>query len=134
MYRRSLLAAALVAFPLLAIAGCAQTAAPAPRTLVVFFTADSAALDSPAQAAIQQAAEAVRANPAAIAHIRGFAAPDAGSDAFNKSLSQTRAQAVADALTVAGVPTARIRMESRGAVAYDLMPTESRRVEIVIGA
>ena len=128
MYRRFLLAASL-----LAIAGCARMAAPAPRTLVVFFTADSAALDPAAQAAIQQAAEVVHPNPSATVHVRGFAAPDSGSKQFNKSLSDTRAQAVADALVNAGVPRARLRMESRGAVPYDLMPTESRRVEIVIG-
>ena len=132
MYRRCLLAASLFA-PLLAIDGCAQTAAPASRTMVVFFTADSAALDPAAQAAIQQAADAVHASPSATVHVRGFAAPDSGSSVFNKSLSNTRAQAVADALVNAGVPRPRLHMESRGAVPYDLMPTESRRVEIVIG-
>ena len=128
MDRRFLLAA-----PIFALAGCAQMATPAPRTVVVFFTADSASLDPAAQAAIQQAAEAVRTNPSAIVHVRGFAAPDSGSAAFNKSLSETRAQAVADALVNAGVSRGRLRMESRGAVPFDLMPTEARRVEIVIG-
>ena len=40
---------------------------------------------------------------------------------------------LADALVQAGVPRIKITMETRGAVAYELMPTESRRVEILIG-
>jgi outer membrane protein OmpA-like peptidoglycan-associated protein len=129
MHRRFLLAASLVA-----VAGCTQHSAVTPaRNIVVFFTADSAALDGKAQDAIRQAADSARADPSALAHVRGFAAPDTGTAAFNKSLSQTRAQAVADALVAADVPPRRIRMESRGAVAFDLMPTESRRVEIIIG-
>ncbi len=129
MLRRHLLAASL-----LAIAGCAQTQpASAPITVVVFFTADSAALDTPAQAAIEQAATTAIQRANATVHVRGFAAPDAGSAAFNRSLSNTRAQAVADALSQAGVPRTRIQLETRGAIPYDLMPTESRRVEIVVG-
>lgn len=129
MHRRFLLAASLVA-----VTGCMQRPAVAPaRSIVVFFTADSAALDPDAQNAIRQAADSASAYPTALARVRGFAAPDTGTAAFNKSLSQTRAQAVADALVAAGVAPGRIRMESRGAVAFDLMPTESRRVEIMIG-
>lgn len=129
MFRRHLLAVSL-----LAIAGCAQNQpALTTVTVVVFFTADSAALDTSAQAAIEQAAMTAVQRPNATVHVRGFAAPDSGSAAFNRSLSNTRAQAVADALVQAAVPRIQIRLETRGAVAYDLMPTESRRVEIVVG-
>ena len=65
--------------------------------------------------------------------VRGFAAPDAGTAEFNKVLAQARAQNVADALVTAGVPKSRIQITSRGAVSFSLMPTESRRVEIVVG-
>jgi outer membrane protein OmpA-like peptidoglycan-associated protein len=100
---------------------------------VVFFTADSAALDEPARAIIRKVAEAARANPSAPVQVRGFAAPDTGSPAFNSILSRARAQNVADGLVAAGVPQRRVRIESRGAVPFEMMPTEARRVEIVIG-
>ena len=130
MFRRSLFAACL-----LTIAGCAQTPpAATTRTVVVFFTADSAALDQAAQSAVTEAASFAQQHPTTPVHVRGFATPDAGSPAFNRSLANTRAQGVANALVQAGVPRARLSMENRGAVAYDLMPTESRRVEIVIGS
>ena len=130
MFRRSLFAACL-----LTIAGCTQTPpAATTRTVVVFFTADSAALDQAAQSAVIEAATFAQQHPTAAVRVRGFATPDAGSPAFNRSLANTRAQGVADALVQAGVPRARLNMENRGAVAYDLMPTESRRVEIVIGS
>ena len=122
----------LVLAPTLALAACMQPGAPARSTAVVFFTADSASLDPGAQAAIEQMAAAVRADTMAVAHVRGFAAADTGTAAFNKSLAQTRAQRVADALVAAGVAQGRIRIESRGAVPFDLMPTEARRVEIVV--
>lgn len=134
--RRSVLTASLLATSLLAVAGCAQTSSgsvPATSTVVVFFTADSAALDPAAQAAIQQAAATAKQRPNAGVHVRGFAAPDAGSAAFNESLSRTRAEAVVDALVNAGVQRIRVLTETRGAVPYGLMPTESRRVEIVVG-
>ncbi len=129
MLRRSLFAVCL-----LSIAGCAQMPpAPPARTVVVFFTPDSAALDSAAQSAITEVSSLATQNPGAIVHVRGFAAPDAGSTAFNNALANTRAQGVADALAQAGVPRGRISMETRGPVAYELMPTESRRVEIMVG-
>lgn len=134
MFRRSLFATCL-----LTVAGCAQMSPPptpalATRTVVVFFTADSAALDQAAQSAIAEAANTAKQRPNATIRVRGFAAPDAGSPAFNQSLANTRAQGVADALVQAGVPRIQLRMESRGAVAYEMMPTESRRVEILIGS
>lgn len=130
MFRRSLFAVCL-----LTIAGCAQTSpVPATRTVVVFFTADSAALDQAAQSAITEASSLAKQRPNAVVHVRGFTAPDAGSPAFNRSLANTRAQGVADALVQAGVPRSQLSMETRGAVAYELMPTESRRVEVLIGS
>ncbi len=135
MFRRRFLLATLLVSSLLA-SGCAQTAGQSgttTSTVVVFFTADSASLDSSAQAAIQQAAMTAKQRPNATVHVRGFAAPDSGSVAFNQSLSQTRAQGVVDSLVNAGVPRIQISTETRGAVPFELMPTESRRVEIVIG-
>src|SRR3954453_5355277 len=109
MRRRSLLIA-VSSF----VAGCVQPAAQAPASrVVVFFTADSAALDDPALGSIRQAAEVPRENPSAPVQVLGFAAPDTGTTAFNRALAQARAQGVADALVASGVPSARIRVASR---------------------
>jgi outer membrane protein OmpA-like peptidoglycan-associated protein len=131
VFRRLVLAAALLS----SFAACARApgSAEGPRT-VVFFTADSAGLDDGALAVIRQAAEAARTNPSLPVRVVGFAAPDTGSPAYNKELARARAQNVADALVAAGVPQTRLRLESRGATSFEMMPTESRRVDIVIGA
>jgi len=127
--RRHLLLAAL---PLL-LAGCQATPpGPAART-VVFFNADSAALDENAQEIVAQAATIAKDRPGAGVRVRGFAAPDSGTPAFNKSLAAARAQHVADHLMASGVARGRIRIESRAAVPFESFPTEARRVEIVIG-
>ena len=125
---------AFAVLPLLALVACQapQPSGPAPAT-VVFFNADSAALDEKAQAIVAQAAGLAKERPAAAVRVRGFAAPDSGTAAFNKALAGLRAQNVADNLAAAGVERGRIRIESRGAVPFDSFPTESRRVEIVIG-
>ncbi|MEN0074230.1 MAG: OmpA family protein [Paracraurococcus sp.] len=126
---------ALAALPLLALAACQQPEpAPAPAPVsVVFFNADSAALDDNAVGVIEQAAAVAGQRPGQPVRVRGFAAPDSGTGAFNKALATARAQQVADRLVEAGVERGRVRIEPRGAVPFDSMPTESRRVEIVIG-
>jgi outer membrane protein OmpA-like peptidoglycan-associated protein len=125
---------AFAVLPLLALAACQAPEPPAPAPVtVVFFNADSAALDENAQAIVTQAAGLAKDRPTAPVRVRGFAAPDTGTAAFNKALATTRAQHVADHLAEAGVARSRIRIESRGAVPFDSFPTESRRVEIVIG-
>jgi outer membrane protein OmpA-like peptidoglycan-associated protein len=127
----------LLAAPILAgLAACtslpATTATDAPRA-VVFFTGDSAALDENAQQVIRRAAEMARSDPSAHVRVLGFAAPDTGTPAFNHVLAQARAQNVADGLVAAGVAPEHVRIQSRGAVPFEQMPTESRRVEIAVG-
>lgn len=127
----------LVAPFLAGLAACTQ-APPAPAAAdashaVVFFTADSAALDENARRVIQQASEVARSNPAAPVRVLGFAAPDTGTAAFNRALAQARAQNVADGLVAAGVARERVRIQPRGAVPFEQMPTEARRVEIAVG-
>jgi len=125
---------AFAVLPLLALAACQTPEPPAPAPVtVVFFTADSAALDPDAQGIVGQAAGLAKARPGVPVRVRGFAAPDTGTAAFNKALATLRAQHVADHLAEAGVERSRIRLESRGAVPFDSFPTESRRVEIVVG-
>lgn len=125
---------ALAAVPLL-LAACetAGTASTAqPQRFVVFFTEDSAALNENGEQVIASAAAAARAAPTAPIAVLGYAGP-AGSVAFNRALSDARARHVADHLAQRGVPASRIAIRPRGPVPFDIAPTESRRVEIVIG-
>jgi outer membrane protein OmpA-like peptidoglycan-associated protein len=97
----------------------------------VFFTADSATLDSEAQAVVRGAAERARATTGPIVVV-GFAGP-AGGAAYNRALSETRAQHVADLLISNGLPRERVRIVARGPVPFESVATESRRVEIRAG-
>ncbi len=123
---------AFAALPLL-LAACEApgTATPSQR-YVVFFTQDSAALDENGEQVVTLAATSAKAAPNARIRVLGYAGP-AGSVAFNKALSDTRARHVADHLVSQGVPQSRIQIVPRGPVPFELAPTESRRVEIVIG-
>ncbi len=122
----------LVALPILALAACqAPSQAPVSRS-VVFFTADSAAIDENAASLISDVAGRAKASPAVPIRVQGFTAPE-GSPGFNRSLAEARARHVAAHLVAAGVDRRRIRVEPRGPVSYELIPTESRRVEILLG-
>ncbi len=101
---------------------------------VVFFTDDSAAMGPEARAVVAEAAERARARPGVPVSVRGFTAPEGNpSPAFSRALAETRAQAVADALVANGVSQDRVRVEPRGATSFEMMPVESRRVEIHVG-
>ncbi len=132
MRRRYLFAA----LPLLGLAACqtpGTASRPASRT-VVYFTADSAALDENATALVEDVAERAKTMRSAPVRVRGFAAPDAtSSPAFNRSLAEARTRIVADQLVASGVDRTRIRLQPRGAVPFEQMAIESRRVEILIG-
>jgi outer membrane protein OmpA-like peptidoglycan-associated protein len=130
MTSRRLLAAA--ALPLLLAACEATTTAGTPPRFVVFFTEDSAALNENGEQVVIAAAAAAKSAPAAPVRVLGYAGP-AGSVAFNRALSDARARQVADELVKAGVGQARIQISPRGPVPFDSSPTESRRVEIVVG-
>lgn len=118
----------IAALPLLAVAACA-TQAPQ-RTQTVFFTADSAALEGEALAVVRMAART--AGSSGPVTVLGFAGP-VGGVAYNRALSEARAQYVADQLIAAGVARERIRIVPRGPVPFADVPTESRRVEIRVG-
>jgi outer membrane protein OmpA-like peptidoglycan-associated protein len=137
MFRRSALAAA-ASLPLLAaLAACGSRRGGEARQRalpVVFFTDDSAAMGPEARAVVAEAAERARARPGVPVAVRGFAAPDGiASPAFGRALAEARAQNVADALAASGVPRDRIRVQPRGPVPFEMMPVESRRVEIHLG-
>jgi len=132
---------------LLALAACADTPppvtamapAPAPaaapaapvdpnRALPIFFEPWSAALEEPAQVALREAANRIKANPRVPVLVVGFADPR-GSREANMILSRLRARVVADTLIEHGVPNARIRILYRGATP-GFESLESRRVEV----
>ena len=127
MRRRHLLATA----PALLAAACTAPAS-APPAITVFFTEDSASLEGEATEVVRRAAARARAGTAPVT-VLGFAGP-AGGAAFNRALSEARAQHVADVLAQNGVARERIRIVPRGPVPFEAVPTESRRVEIRIGA
>jgi outer membrane protein OmpA-like peptidoglycan-associated protein len=125
MRRRHLLAAAPVAL----VAACAPQ--PAMQTVSVFFMEDNSTLGDEAQAVVRRAAETARGTSGPIVVV-GFAGP-AGGAAYNRALSEARAQHVADLLVASGLPRDRVRIVARGPVPFASMPTESRRVEIRAG-
>lgn len=126
---------ALLAVPiLLGLAACQAPSASAPQEplRVVFFTEDSAALGDSGLAVVADAVALAKASPNAPVRVLGFAGP-AGSRAFNQALSNARARNVADTLVAQGIPVGRIQIGARGAVPFEMIPTESRRVEIRVG-
>jgi hypothetical protein len=122
----------LALLPLMASCGTLPTAATGEPTRVIFFTEDSAALDEAAQGIVASAASQAAEHPAAPVAVLGFADPDGGR-AYGRALSDARAQAVAEQLRINGVSPARITVSPRGAVPFEMMPLESRRVEIRVG-
>lgn len=126
MRRRHLFAAA----PALLAAACATQ--PTAQAVSVFFTADSSSLDGEAQAVVRAAAERARGSSGPVSVV-GFAGP-AGGAAYNRALSEARAQHVADLLVSSGVARDRVRIVARGPVPFESIATESRRVEIRPGS
>jgi len=127
MRRRNFLAAA----PVLLAAACA-TEDPQGRAITVFFTEDSAQLEPEAQDIVKGVANRAKTMAGPVS-VLGFAGP-AGGVAYNRALSEARAQHVADLLVQYGVARERIRIVPRGPVPFEAVATESRRVEIRIGA
>ncbi|WP_198371716.1 OmpA family protein [Roseomonas rosulenta] len=126
MRRRRFLAAA----PAALAAACATE--PVMPTVSVFFTEDSSTLDSEAQTLLRTVAMQARGTTGPIVVI-GYAGP-AGGAAYNRALSEARAQHVADLLISNGVARDRVRIVARGPVPFESVATESRRVEIRPGS
>jgi OOP family OmpA-OmpF porin len=75
------------------------------------FAFDSAKIDPQFYDELNEVAAVMKANPSAAGYIDGHT-DSVGTDAYNQSLSQRRAQAVRDYLVQAGVPASSL--ESRG--------------------
>lgn len=126
MRRRYLFAA----LPAVLAAACTTPSA-TPPAVTVFFTEDSAQLDAEAREVVRRTAAAARSGTGPV-QVLGFAGP-AGGAAYNRALSEARAQHVADLLMSNGVARERVRIVPRGPVPFEAVPTESRRVEIRVG-
>lgn len=111
---------------------------PAPRQLdlVVAFDFDSATLSAQGRALLDKLSEALVSERLAASRFRIEGHTDAaGSPAYNKSLSQRRAQAVVAYLTRQGVAAERLQAVGMGFEALLLqeqpLAAENRRVRIV---
>ncbi|MBV8911861.1 MAG: OmpA family protein [Acetobacteraceae bacterium] len=125
--RRALLVGAV-----LLLAGCVNPQSGGGADYVLFFTAQSAALDHPATLILDTAAAEAKAEPGSRIIVAGYA-DRIGTPQANQILSRLRAQVVADALVERGVSRGRITLRPRGATGGD-PGVESRRVEILIGS
>ena len=108
-----------------------------PENVVVMFGFDSSKIDVNAKAGIAKAIEAYKEFGTAIIQISGHA-DRAGTEAYNMKLGRARADAVAQAMGQAGIPSNLIRVVSFGE-SRPVVPTEdglreekNRRVEIGI--
>lgn len=103
----------------------------------ILFATDSSNVRPDLQRDLQAVASNLQAYPASTVQIVGHTDSDGGAD-YNQTLSERRANAVADVLLNAGIPFSRIQTFGRGEsqpVASNLNPqgkAQNRRVEIVI--
>jgi outer membrane protein OmpA-like peptidoglycan-associated protein len=102
----------------------------------VLFDTGRATLKPGATRDIDRLAQALKDNPNTRVKIEGFT-DSVGSESYNQELSERRAQAVANALQMRGVPLDRVQVEGLGKefpVASNDTPAgrqQNRRVEIV---
>jgi outer membrane protein OmpA-like peptidoglycan-associated protein len=107
------------------------------RNFMLFFPQDRATLTSDSEAVIHEAAAAAKANPAARIIVAGHA-DTTGNGAFNRTLSERRAESVRQALLNDGVNPASISVVGRGEDALLVSTTDgvrqpkNRRVEIIV--
>jgi outer membrane protein OmpA-like peptidoglycan-associated protein len=132
------LRAALLAFALVGLSGCADVSQfvsrqyePAQPKFVIFYSPWSSTLDAGGLSVVSGAAQLALKEPAATVQVVGFASTVGPNDA-NQSLSEARAQAVESQLIADGVDASRVTSMARGATAYQFSPEEARRVEIVV--
>ena len=102
----------------------------------VLFDTGRATLKAGATRDLDRLAQALKDNASTRVKIEGYT-DSVGSDSYNQRLSERRAEAVADALQMRGVPASRYQVEGLGKefpVASNDTPEgrqQNRRVEIV---
>ncbi len=130
-------------------AGCAdigssgRTAAASPAAarcaderFPVYFTPGSAELPAAAREVIRTASNRVSGCRIAAVDVTGVASPDAAGRAADPALTQKRADAVAQALAQAGLPTPSFDVQAAGAPphAAGVRTPMARRTEVVLHA
>jgi outer membrane protein OmpA-like peptidoglycan-associated protein len=94
-------------------ADAAAVPAELPHDGMVYFSLDSAELDAEDQAMVDDIATAVKEQGADSVTVMGHADRSGGND-YNMSLSERRAQTIADALVAAGIPESAINTMGYG--------------------
>lgn len=102
--------------------------APAPQS--VFFQIGSAVLPTNSTVNLQQIADLVKDNPGLKLKVTGYADSDTGSAAWNKQLSEDRANNVANELVKLGVNKNNLIISGMGGVNTLTPPAFNRRVII----
>lgn len=102
--------------------------APAPQS--VFFQIGSAVLPTNSTVNLQQIANLVKDNPGLKLKVTGYADSDTGSAAWNKQLSEDRANNVANELVKLGVNKNNLIISGMGGVNTLTPPAFNRRVII----
>lgn len=96
----------------------------------VFFEIGSSVLPANSEVNLQSIAQMMKDNPNMTLSLTGYADSDTGSAAWNKQLSENRANAVADALVKLGINKDRLVVMGKGGVNALTPPSFNRRVII----
>jgi OmpA-OmpF porin, OOP family len=89
------------------------TAAPAPKSEIIYFDFDKSIIKSTEQPKIDKIVGWMKADPKAAAIVIGYTDP-IGTDQYNMGLSKKRAESVKASLVKAGVPADKVVLEWKG--------------------
>lgn len=110
---------------------CPEVVVNAPMLATVRFTINSAVISPEEMVNVFNTAEYMKQNPDINLLITGFADKDTGTAAYNKALSERRAQAVYDALTKKyGISADRLAIEGEGSAVQPYSTNNWNRIVI----
>lgn len=104
-----------------------------PMLTTVRFDINSAVISSKEMVNVYNVAEYLKANPSVSVQIQGYADKDTGTAAYNKTLSEKRAQAVFNALTKTyGIDAARLSVSGEGSAVQPYSTNNWNRIVIFV--